>query len=353
MDDAGGQLLAGAGCAADEDAAVGRRHAVDGLAQLVDGRRLADHVGAEAGALAQLLDLALELRGFQRPQRHEDQPVGLERLLDVVVGAAPDGGDCGLDVAVAGDDHHGQVGIGPLDVREHLEAIEPAALQPDVEDDQMRSALLDGAQGLVAVAGRGVRMTLVLENPGDQLANIGLVVDDQDVCSHLKLLRSIRLRPGGPWACSVGEWVVRARRRGAAGKRQSDAHQGAVLASGCGRRVLEGERAAVLLGDLLHNGKAETRALVALGRDVGLEQPGAVLLRQADAVVDTTSMVTRSLRRDVVSIGRSNSGCLAAGLARDSTASLAFFTRLVMACVMRRRSIDMSSGSSGRCADRT
>ena len=117
MHDAGGQLLAGAGRAADQDAAVGRRHAVDRVAQLVDGRRLADHVGADSSsARAARFTSRLQLRGLERAQRHEHQAVGLERLLDVVVGAALDGGDGGLDVAVAGDDHHRQVGVCPLDV---------------------------------------------------------------------------------------------------------------------------------------------------------------------------------------------------------------------------------------------
>ena len=119
-------------------------------AQLVDGRRLADHLGADHRALAQLAHLALQLGGLERAQRHEQQPVGLERLLDVVVGAALDGGDRGLDVAVAGDDDHRQVGVRLLDDVEHLQAVEAAALQPDVEDDELRPALLDRLQGLVA-----------------------------------------------------------------------------------------------------------------------------------------------------------------------------------------------------------
>ena len=61
------------------------------------------------------LDLALQLGRFERAQRDEDQPVGLERLLDVIVGAALDRGDGRLDVAVAGDDDDRQIGIRALD----------------------------------------------------------------------------------------------------------------------------------------------------------------------------------------------------------------------------------------------
>ena len=57
-------------------------------------------------------------------------------------------------------------------------------------------------------------------------------------------------------------------------------------AAGRRRGVLERQRAAVLLDDLLHDGEPEAGALVALGGDVGLEQARAVVLGQADAVVD-------------------------------------------------------------------
>src|SRR5258706_3817859 len=51
------------------------------------------------------------------------------------------------------------------------------------------------------------------------------------------------------------------------------------------RRVLEREDAAMLLDNLLNNGKSKAGPLVALGRDVRLEQPRTVLLGQPDAGV--------------------------------------------------------------------
>ena len=70
-----------------------------------------------------------------------NQPVGLERLLDEIVGALLDRGDRGLDRAVAGDHHDRQIGLLALERVEHLDAVEPAALQPDVEHDELRPAL--------------------------------------------------------------------------------------------------------------------------------------------------------------------------------------------------------------------
>ena len=190
---AGNQLLAGAAAAADQHAAVGGRHAVERGAQLVHGRRLADHLEADDGALLELAHLALQLGGLERAQRDEQQPVGLERLLDVVVGAALDGGDRGLDVAVAGDDDDRQVGVRLLDDVEHLQAVEAAALQPDVQDDELRAPLLHRLQRLIRIAGKTRAVAVVLQEPGDHLPDVRLVVDDQDVGCHLSLLHTLAI----------------------------------------------------------------------------------------------------------------------------------------------------------------
>ena len=49
---------------------------------------------------------------------------------------------------------------------------------------QLRAALLDGTQGLVAVARKTRRVPLVLENARHEFADVVLVVDDKDVSSH-------------------------------------------------------------------------------------------------------------------------------------------------------------------------
>ena len=59
----------------------------------------------------QVAHLALQARGLERALGDEHQAVGLERLLDEVVGARLDGRDGGLDVAVARDHDHRQVRV--------------------------------------------------------------------------------------------------------------------------------------------------------------------------------------------------------------------------------------------------
>ena len=83
--------------------------------QVGDRRRGADHAVDRAGARAQVVDLALQPRGLQRPLGDQDQAIGLERLFDEIVGAELDRGDRGLDVAVAGDHHHRHVRVLLLD----------------------------------------------------------------------------------------------------------------------------------------------------------------------------------------------------------------------------------------------
>jgi hypothetical protein len=73
-----------------------------------------------------------------------------------------------------------------LDVQllEDLDPFEPPSLQPDIEDDERRLACLDGGQGLRRVGSFTGRVALVLEDPRNQHADVGFVVDDQNIMRH-------------------------------------------------------------------------------------------------------------------------------------------------------------------------
>jgi hypothetical protein len=53
-----------------------------------------------------------------------------------IVGALSDSGDGGFDGAVPGDHDDRKIGIDLLEIRQEIEAVHAAALQPDVQDDQ-------------------------------------------------------------------------------------------------------------------------------------------------------------------------------------------------------------------------
>jgi len=105
---------------------------------LVHARRPPGQNAGGGRQLFQFLHLALEARGFQSPCRDQDQPVRLEGFFDEVIGSALDRRDRRFDVAVAGDHHHGHVGVILLDLLEQLQAVELGALQPDIEEHQVR-----------------------------------------------------------------------------------------------------------------------------------------------------------------------------------------------------------------------
>src|SRR3990172_4740241 len=80
--------------------------------------------------------------------------------------------------------------------------------------------------------------------------------------------------------------------------RQVDAHRGPFDPPVAFRRIGESERPAMLLGNPLHDGQAQPRALGA-GGHVGLDQTLAVLLRQAAAIVDDRDLNAVSLGADL------------------------------------------------------
>ena len=148
MQQAPDDLLAGARRPGDQNPAAGRRHPLDLLAQLVGRRRGADEVEIAAGAQLQLLVLAPQLGRLDRALDDQQQPVGFERLFDKIVGADLDRLDRRLDRSVPADHddrHRRHLGAQLL---QDLDAVEPAALQPDVENDEGRLARLDRGQRL-------------------------------------------------------------------------------------------------------------------------------------------------------------------------------------------------------------
>ncbi len=75
-------------------------------------------------------------RRFDGALDHEEKPVRFERFLNEIVSAHLDGGDGGLDRAMATDHQHRQIGqLASYDLQD-LEAVELTSLQPDVEHKQ-------------------------------------------------------------------------------------------------------------------------------------------------------------------------------------------------------------------------
>jgi hypothetical protein len=115
---------------------------------------------------------------------HEQQAIGLEWLFDEIIGAALDHGHRGFDIAMTRNHDDREFGMLLLEAVEQLQTIKPAAFEPNIEENEIRPARHHGGKRLVAVAGHAAAMALVLQNAGDQLADIRLIVDDQDIGCH-------------------------------------------------------------------------------------------------------------------------------------------------------------------------
>ena len=184
MDHPRDHFLARARRAGDQHPAVGRGDLGDHLAQLLGGQRPADQPIGGQGLGAQAAVLAAQAGRLDGPLDHQQQPVGLERLFEELVGPALDGADRGLDVAVAGDHDHRQIAVERLDQVEQLQPVHAPALHPDVEDDQGRLAGANGQQGLFGVGRGSHRIAFIGENAGDEFADVRFIVDDQNVSRH-------------------------------------------------------------------------------------------------------------------------------------------------------------------------
>src|SRR5690606_32442035 len=178
-------LLARAGGPGDQHAAPRRRDALDRLPHGIDGRRYPDQLALRAGTQAQFGVLAAKLRGLDGPLYDEQQPVGLERLLDEVVGTFPDRGHGRLDRPVPADHDDRDQRVLLLKNLQQVDPVMFAALEPHVENDEARLPRPHRGQGARTVGRRTGLVALILEDAGDQHPDIGLVVDDQYVTRHV------------------------------------------------------------------------------------------------------------------------------------------------------------------------
>jgi hypothetical protein len=184
MDHPRGDLLAGTRGAGDQHPRSGRRDALDLRAHGDDRLALAMQGGLRAGAQAQLRVLARQPRRLERAPDHDQQPVGLERLFDEVVGALLQRRDRGLDRAVTGDHHRRHRGLLALHRLEDAQPVESGALQPYIQDHQRRPPGAERGDRLVGIGGETGLESLVAQNALEQQPDIRLVVDDQDLMRH-------------------------------------------------------------------------------------------------------------------------------------------------------------------------
>ena len=190
------QFLAAAGLALDQDVGGAVAQVRHQLAHPRHRRRATDQLGLEPVAAVQP---GLELAQFQRqaalvqcPAHHLDQQVGRERLLDEVVCAVLHRLHRQRHVAMAGDQHHRQLGIDLAQGLEQGHAVQ--ARQPDVADHHAGKVGPDAALRLLGAGHAADRDVLELQGLLAAQPYVGVVLDQQ----HLQGV--IHVRAPGQWA---------------------------------------------------------------------------------------------------------------------------------------------------------
>ena len=190
---AGDELLAGAGFAVDEDAAVGGGHELDLLAESFDGDGLAGD-GAFGELAGELLVVFAQAMGLDGIAQDEQGAVDGERFFEEVVGAELGGADGGFDGGMAGDHddfggtraRRGVVGEVAADGGEDVEPVGFSASavwvgEPDVEEDGLVVGVAEELESFGGGAGGGDGVVLFAEDGFERLADVGFVVDDENV----------------------------------------------------------------------------------------------------------------------------------------------------------------------------
>ena len=182
MDGARDQLLPRAVLPGDQHPRAGGGDPIDLRDQGADRWRRADdrpmpfHVGAEARVLLSQGEVADRI-----PDRDED-PIGVERLLEDVIRTTLRRVDGVAERGVARDHHHHRLGVGGPQPREGLEPIDPRHLH--VEEHEARRPTRVGGERLRAARDGPHLVALVFQQLREGGADPGFVIDHQDAVAH-------------------------------------------------------------------------------------------------------------------------------------------------------------------------
>ncbi len=180
---AGHQLLAGAGLAADVDRRLAAGELGDGRPHVLHGGRLADEGSARGRRTIAQLE-----RGADEVAQH----LQVHRLGDEVEGARLERLDGGAHVAVGGDHGDGHARMILVHVPDEFDAV--AVGQAHVGEAQAEGRRLRRRVGLAEIRHRRGVDVHALQRDLDQLADVGLVVDDQ--CAGTAHVGSMSWRAG-------------------------------------------------------------------------------------------------------------------------------------------------------------
>ncbi len=179
VDGPGDELLAGAALAVDQDRGVGRGDLEDLLPEVLDQGVMADDLVVFLGLLLEVLALAAEVRLLEGVADADQDPLAVERLFQEIEGPELGGLDRGLDRPLPRDHDD----LRHVRARPQLGQDFEAALAGhlDVEEDQVDAdGLLEHLQPVLPRRGFEELVALVLEDHLQGLADVLLVVDDQD-----------------------------------------------------------------------------------------------------------------------------------------------------------------------------
>ena len=180
VDRLGDELLAGARLAVDQHRGGRRRGLLDDLVDLADRGTVADDP-AERAVVAQLapqpLDLTQRRLPLDRLVEQHAQPLGVDRLAQVVIGAFLHGGDRRVDGALRRQDQHGQAVQLLAQGTEQIEAGPPRHHQ--IAHDDRGAERRHLLQRFVHVAGAVGDEAPGRDELGQALARRRVIFDDQ------------------------------------------------------------------------------------------------------------------------------------------------------------------------------
>ena len=156
---------------------------------MIDGTGRAAELLIKAILRLQRLILGAQQFCFSGTCHQQEQTLRLKWFFDKIRGSTPNGGDGGIQIAMAGDHKNRLARIAAFDFIKQIQPVEARPLQKHVKEHERGTTICNGRKRRITVRCGPRRIAFILQHAGDEITDICLIIDDQNVeCHGLVLL---------------------------------------------------------------------------------------------------------------------------------------------------------------------
>lgn len=168
----------------DEDVGGGKE--IDGMEKMVNGERSEEKLKMVGGEFEKVGKIEIEIGGLKRKLRKEDKEVGIERILDEIIGEEKNGREGGLDIEMKGNNKKRKLRMMIIDIVKKWKKVEKDEMKKYIEKKKKRREVINGRKRDIRIERGECLMELIDKNKRKKIKDIKLVIKKKNIGRNIK-----------------------------------------------------------------------------------------------------------------------------------------------------------------------